>query len=49
MIVLFPIVGKVGDLYGLRTAFVGVAAAATLTLGAFVIALRMISRKPSTN
>lgn len=47
MIVLFPIVGKVGDLYGLRTAFVGVAAAATLTLGAFVLALAMLSRKSS--
>jgi MFS family permease len=47
MIVLFPIVGKVGDLYGLRTAFVGVAAAATLALGAFVIALAMISRESS--
>jgi MFS family permease len=45
MIVLFPIVGKVGDLYGLRTAFVGVAAAATLTLGAFVVALTVITRK----
>ena len=45
MIVLFPIVGKVGDLYGLRVAFVGVAAAATLALGAFVLALTVVTRK----
>jgi MFS family permease len=47
MIVLFPIVGKVGDLYGLRTAFVGVAAAATLALVAFMLALSVITRRYS--
>jgi len=45
MIVLFPIVGKVGDLYGLRVAFIGVASAATLALFAFLLAMNIITRR----
>lgn len=49
MIVLFPIVGKVGDLVGLRVAFTAIAVCATLALSAFLLALVIILRMPRAN
>ncbi len=48
MILLFPAVGKLGDLYGLRQAFVFVALSATLALGGFITAINIVSRRSNT-
>lgn len=47
MILLFPAVGKIGDLYGLRQAFVFVALSATLVFGGFITAINIVSRRSS--
>lgn len=46
MIILFPLVGWIGDLAGLQTAFLGIAILATAALAALVIMLRRT--KPGT-
>ncbi|MBN2878707.1 MAG: MFS transporter [Clostridia bacterium] len=42
MIIIFPVAGKIGDVYGLGLAFTVIAAAATLCLGAVLILMRKI-------
>jgi MFS family permease len=45
MIILFPAVGKIGDIYNLHIAFIIIAVFATVTLGSLVWILKSKSRK----
>jgi MFS family permease len=45
MIILFPVVGKIGDIYSLHTAFIIIAIFATITLGSLVWVIRSKSHK----
>jgi len=45
MIIIFPVIGKLGDVYGLHTAFIIIAIFSTITLGSLVWALKSKSDK----